>query len=54
LDNDQAGHKAADEMESLFRQYGISTHRKAIPAAFKDANEYFTAKLGLNEQLGLF
>ena len=54
LDNDQAGHKAANEMEALFRQYGISTHRKAIPAAFKDANEYFTAKLGLNEQLDLF
>jgi DNA primase len=54
LDNDQAGHKAADEMEALFRQYGISTHRKAIPKAFKDANEYFTTRLGINEQLGLF
>lgn len=54
LDNDQAGHKAANEMEVLFRQYGISTHRKAIPPQFKDANEYFTAKLGLNEQLGMF
>lgn len=53
LDNDQAGHKAADEMEELFRQYGISTTRKAIPAGFKDPNEYYTAKMGINEQLGL-
>lgn len=54
LDNDQAGHKAANEMEVLFRQLGISTQRKAIPQGFKDANEYYTSRLGSNEQLGLF
>lgn len=53
LDNDQAGHKAADEMETLFNQYGILTFRKAMPKEFKDPNEYFTTKLGINEQLGL-
>ncbi|MFN8357758.1 MAG: CHC2 zinc finger domain-containing protein [Spirosomataceae bacterium] len=54
LDNDHAGHKAADEMEVLFQQFGILTTRRNIPKGFKDPNEFLTAKLGLNEQLGLF
>lgn len=54
LDNDQAGHRAADEMEELFRQFGILTSRRNVPKGYKDPNEFLTDKLGLNEQLGLF
>jgi DNA primase len=54
LDNDQAGHRAADELEKIFTHFGISCSRKNLPAAYKDVNDYYTDKLGSNEQLGLF
>jgi DNA primase len=54
LDNDQAGHKAAQELEKLFTDMGISCSRKSLPDSWKDVNDYYTGKLGSNEQLNLF
>ena len=54
LDNDKAGHKATDELEKLFTELGVSCSRKQLPDAYKDVNDYFTDKLGSNEQLELF
>jgi DNA primase len=46
LDNDAAGHRAADELEPMLQDLGIVTSRKYLPAGFKDVNEYFVAKGG--------
>jgi DNA primase len=54
LDNDKAGHKAAEELEKIFTHFNISCTRKNLPDAYKDVNDYYTDKLGSNEQLGLF
>jgi DNA primase len=54
LDNDAAGHKAANELEKIFAHFNISCTRKNLPDEYKDVNDYYTAKLGSNEQLGLF
>lgn len=54
LDNDKAGHKAAEELEKIFTHFNISCTRKNLPEAYKDVNDYYTAKLGSNEQLGIF
>jgi DNA primase len=54
LDNDVAGHKAADELEKIFTHFNISCTRKNLPDEYKDVNDYYTAKLGSNEQLGMF
>ncbi|MEA5459053.1 CHC2 zinc finger domain-containing protein [Arcicella sp. LKC2W] len=54
LDNDKAGHKAADELEKIFSHFNISCSRKNLPDEYKDVNDYYTGKLGSNEQLGLF
>lgn len=44
LDNDAAGHRAADELEPMLQDLGIVTRRKYLPPGFKDVNEYFVAK----------
>jgi DNA primase len=54
LDNDKAGHKATEELEKIFTHFNISCTRKNLPADYKDVNDYYTGKLGSNEQLGLF
>jgi DNA primase len=54
LDNDKAGHKAAEELEKIFTHFNISCTRKNLPESYKDVNEYYTGKLGSNEQLGMF
>jgi DNA primase len=54
LDNDKAGHKAAEELEKIFTHFNISSTRKSLPNEYKDVNDYYTAKLGSNEQLGMF
>jgi DNA primase len=54
LDNDLAGHKAAEELEKIFTEMGISCSRKNLPDDWKDVNDYYTGRLGSNEQLGLF
>lgn len=54
LDNDKAGHRAAEELEKIFTHLGLSCSRKQLPSAYKDVNDYYTDKLGSNEQLGLF
>ena len=54
LDNDKAGHKAADELEKIFSHFGLTCSRKQLPDEYKDVNDYYTDKLGSNEQLNLF
>ncbi len=54
LDNDKAGHRAADELEKIFTHFGLSCTRKELPDAYKDVNDFYTDRLGSNEQLGLF
>ncbi len=54
LDNDKAGHKAAEELEKIFTHFNISCTRKNLPESYKDVNEYYTGRLGSNEQLGMF
>lgn len=54
LDNDAAGHRAADELEKIFTHFNISCTRKQLPANYKDVNDYYTDRLGSNEQLNLF
>lgn len=54
LDNDKAGHKAAEELEKIFTHFNISCTRKNLPDEYKDVNDYYTGKLGSNEQLGMF
>ncbi|WP_044173207.1 CHC2 zinc finger domain-containing protein [Flectobacillus major] len=54
LDNDKAGHRAADELEKIFSHFGLTCSRKQLPDDYKDVNDYYTGRLGSNEQLGLF
>ncbi len=53
LDNDTAGHRAAQELEVIFHQLGISTTQqwKTPPAGYKDINDYWQARGGVQGEL---
>lgn len=53
LDNDTAGHRAAQELDVIFHQLGISTSQqwKTPPAGFKDVNAYWQARGGVQGEL---
>lgn len=53
LDNDTAGHRAATELSALFEQLGITVSHewKTPPAGFKDVNEYWQARGGVQGDL---
>jgi DNA primase len=53
LDNDTAGHRAAQELEEIFHHLGVSTSRewKTPPPGYKDVNDYWQARGGVQGEL---
>ena len=53
LDNDTAGHRAAEELGEIFHQLGITTtHQwKTPPPGYKDVNDYWQARGGVQGEL---